>query len=115
MRRRSLNYGKHLKMKKTKTWSESWIEIGYKQVAMCNENSPIYISSLVNCIGMRMVMVTVYNSLVLKKKIEKIEDLPLEEKNILWKQTKEFAKDSLSLIETIRLSKALYALEYLLT
>lgn len=101
-------------MEKQKTWSESFIEIGYKQAALCNENSPAYINCLVNGIGIRMVMVTVYNTLVFKKKIIKIEDLPVDEKNTLWEQTKEFAKGELNLTETIRLSKCLYALEYLI-
>lgn len=107
-------YGKRIKMEKTRTSAEIWIEIGYKQAKLCNENSPVYIKCLVEGQGMRLVMTSVYNVLVSTKRINKIETLPIEEKNTLWEQTKEFAKDSLSLTETIRLSKCLYALEFLL-
>ena len=96
------------------TYSESIIEVGRKQAAMCNENSLAYINCLVTCEGMRSVMVMVYNVLTYTKAIAKIENIPLEEKNTLWEQTKEFANNTLSLPETIRLSKCLYALEYLI-
>lgn len=101
-------------MEKTKGWSDMMIDMGYEHAKMCNENSVGYIQTLVSGTGMRMIMTTVYNSLVAKKKISKIEDLSLEEKNTLWLQTKEFANNTLSLAETIKLSKSLYTLEYLL-
>lgn len=97
------------------TYSESIIEVGRKQAAMCNENSIAYINCLVTCEGMRSVMVMVYNVLTYTKAILKIENIPLEEKNTLWEQTKEFANNTLDLKETIRLSRCLYAIEYLLT
>ena len=96
------------------TYSESIIEVGRKQAAMCNENSVAYINCLVTCEGMRSVMAMVYNVITYTRRAPKIENIPLEEKNFLWMQTKDFAKDSLSLPETIRLSKCLYALEYIL-
>lgn len=96
------------------TYSERILEIGRKQAAMCNENSVAYINCLVTCEGMRNVMCMVYNVLTYTKSIPKIESIPTEEKHTLWEQTKEFAKDTLSLAETIRLSKALFALEYLI-
>lgn len=101
-------------MAEVKTWSEMWIELGYKHAAMCNENSVSYINCLVDGVGLRLIMVTVYNALVVTKRIIKIEDIAVEEKNTLWLQTKEFANNTLNLQETIKLSKCLYALEYLL-
>lgn len=92
----------------------SILEIGRKQAAMCNENSVAYINCLVTCEGMRNVMCMVYNVLTYTKAIPKIETIPTEEKNTLWLQTKEFADNRLDLKETIRLSKSLYALEFLL-
>lgn len=95
-------------------WSEMMIEMGYKHAKLCNEDSVTYINCLIEGAGMRLVMVTVYNSLVSTKRIKKIQDLPIEEKNTLWVQTKEFTDNKLNLQETINLSKALYAIEYLL-
>jgi hypothetical protein len=97
-----------------KTWNELFIDIGYKQAAMCNENSFSYINCLISADGIRNLMVSVYNSLITKKLLSKIENLSIEEKNILWIQTKEFAANKLNLNETISLSKSLYAIEYLL-
>lgn len=102
-------------MEGTKTWNELWIEMGYKQAKMCNENSPSYINCLVTGAGMRMVLVTVYNILVATKRVQRIEYLDLEEKNLLWEQTKELANNTLNLQETIKLSRCFYAIEYLLT
>lgn len=101
-------------MAETRTWNEMIIEMGYKHAKMCNENSVVYIGCLVKGAGMRLIMELVYKSLITTKKIKKIEDLPLEEKTALWAQTKEFAANTLSLSETIMLSKSLYALEFLL-
>lgn len=101
-------------MEQTKTWNDSWIELGYKQARICNENSVGYINFLVAGNSTRAVMVEVYNTLVRTKRIQKIEDLPLDEKNTLWEQTKEFSDNNLNLKETINLSKCLYAIEYLL-
>lgn len=92
-----------------------FIEMGYKHAKMCNEDSVSYINCLVKGAGIRLVMVTIYNALVATKRIKKIEDIPIEEKITLWEQTKEFANNTLSLAETIKLSRCLYALEYLLT
>lgn len=102
-------------MEQTKTWNEQWIELGYKQARMCNENSVGYINFLVKADGIRAVMVEVYNALIRTNRIKKIEDIPIDEKNTLWEQTKEFADNNLNLKETIKLSKCLYAIEYLLT
>lgn len=102
-------------MAEMKSWNDMWIELGYKQAKMCNENSPSYINCLVTGAGIRMIMVTVYNVLIATKKVTQIENLPLDEKNLLWGQTKEFADNNLNLQETIKLSKCLYAIEFLLT
>lgn len=102
-------------MAETRTWTEMWIDIGYKQAKMCNEDSVNYINCLVKGRGMRLIMEMVYKALVTAKKINKIEEIPLEEKIILWEQTKDFAVGELNLSETIKLSKCLFALEYLLT
>jgi len=91
-----------------------WIELGYKQARICNEDSVNYINCLVKGRGLRMIMEMVYKSLLTAKRISRIEELPIEEKMTLWEQTKEFANDTLNLPETIKLSKCLYALEYLL-
>lgn len=89
--------------------------MGYKHAKMCNEDSVNYINCLVKGRGMRLIMEMVYKSLLTAKKISRIEDLPLEEKTALWEQTKEFAAGELNLSETIKLSRSLFALEYLLT
>jgi len=96
------------------TYSDMLLDAGYKQAAMCNNDSVTYINCLVACVGIRQFMLHIYNGLVGSKRIPKIENLPVEEKNSLWEQTKEFANNTLNLPETIKLSKCLYALEYLL-
>lgn len=101
-------------MDKMKTWTEMVIEMGYKHAKMCNEDSVNYINCLVKGRGMRLVMEMVYKSLITSKKIIRIEDLTVEEKTLLWEQTKEFAAGELNNSETIKLSKCLYAIEFLL-
>lgn len=97
-----------------KPFSEMILDLGRKQAAMCNDNSVTYINCLITADGIRALMVLVYNSLVSTKRIQKIQNLSIEEKNTLWVQTKEFADNKLNLQETINLSKSLYAIEYLL-
>lgn len=96
------------------TYSDILIKIGKQQAAMCNNNSVVYINCLVKFSTMRHLMTSIYNALVHTKFVSKIEDLPLEEKTTLWEQTKAFANNTLNLPETIKLSKCLYAIEYLL-
>jgi len=96
-------------------YSESILALGRKQATMCNDNSVAYINCLVTCEGMRAIMVMVYNVIIHLKLSPAIENLSLEEKNFLWTSAKDFAKESINLTETIRLSKCLYALDYLLT
>lgn len=91
------------------------LDLGYKQATLCNNDSFTYINCLVKNEGMRSTIVMVYNVLVSTKRIPKIENLTFDGKTALWEQTKEFAKDNLNLQETIRLSKCLYALEYLIS
>lgn len=96
------------------TYSDMLINVGKQQAALCNNNSITYINCLVKFGTMRQLMTSVYFTLVHTNQVSKIENLPLEEKTALWAQTKEFAANTLSLSEMIKLSRCLYALEYLL-
>lgn len=62
------------------------------------------------------VLESCYKVLVSKKKIKKIEDLPRNEREIIWNTAKEFANGRLKNNEQmITLCKSIYAVEYFLT
>lgn len=101
--------------KETKSLNQLFYELGKKQIELLHQDNCAYIECLVVCDSSREVMHTVYKSLISMKLIPKIEALPLQDKNVLWEQAKEFSKDRLDKNKTIVLSKSLYAIEYYLS
>jgi hypothetical protein len=97
-----------------KTMQQILVEVGQKQAALFHQNNVVYIDCLVKYKTIRTLMVAVYNSLVFNKKIDRIENLLIEEKAALFESAKDFAKETLDTKQMINLCKSLYTLEYLL-
>lgn len=89
-------------------------ELGRKQVDLFHLNNQIYIDCLVKFNSPRHILTLCYNKFVRLKKIIPIEQLPEEEKNKLWGQTKWYCDGRMTKDGVIELAKALYILEYLL-
>lgn len=61
------------------------------------------------------ILLGCYEILVRQVKVKKIEELSEVDQRNIWDTAKEFAAGRLNKEELIRLSKCLYALEYILT
>lgn len=62
------------------------------------------------------ILESCYNIFLYQKKIKKIEDLPENEKQIIWETAKELSNGRLQNNEQMKtLCRALYSLEYLLS
>lgn len=104
---------------KTKTWGEmTWpemmIHMGHCQAQIFRNNNFSWMECLVNGKSQSYIMNSIYRSIVGKKIIIPIEELPVEEKTRLFDVIKEFAPKSFTKERYIESCKSLYALEYFL-
>lgn len=91
-----------------------WINIGKKQTNDFMNNNVGFIEGLITLDVPIKLMLLCYKSLVIKRLIKELELLPIDQKNTIWEQAKEFANDRLNKDQLIDLCRSLYALEYLL-
>lgn len=91
---------------------DPWIIFGAKQMDVFDQNNIAFCNCLVFGDGLRKCMIEVYKAIVNHKFATKIEDLSLAEKEVLWLQAKEVAREILlDKEQMIELSKALYVIE----
>lgn len=94
---------------------QKWINTGRNISTAFDKNPDVFVSCLVKFDSIRNTMHTVYLHMVALNVVEPLENLDYNIRVEIWNQTKDFAKGSDMDRETmIRLSKALYALEYFL-
>jgi hypothetical protein len=94
--------------------TSEFVELGYKQAALCRENPEVYLNLLVTAQSQRSIMFSAYNSLRMAGKLKAIELLPEEARREIWQSAKDLAKGRLPTDKLILLSKCLMALNYLL-
>ena len=97
-----------------KTLTQGFVELGYKQAAVCRENPEVYLEALVIFPSQRTVMFQVYNSLRQSGFLKAVELLPESERREIWEEAKKLSRNRLPKEKLIPLSKILYALNYLL-
>lgn len=90
------------------------LDLAKKQLFLFELDNVSYMRALVRGEAMREIMRDGYATLVYQKKLTAIENLPIEEKNILWLTAKDFAKDTLPKEKIVDLCKAFYCLEFLI-
>lgn len=91
-----------------------YIDLGYKQAALCRQNPEAYLNLLVTASSQRSIMFSAYNSLRMRGQLKAIELLPEEARREIWQSAKDLAKGRLPTDKLILLSKCLMALNYLL-
>lgn len=101
-------------MKTKKKIMSDWIEIGKKQAIDFMNNNVAFMEVLITCVVPIKLMLLCYRSLVIKKAIKELESLPVNQKNTIWEQAKEFSNGRLNKDQLIDLCRSLYTLEYLL-
>ena len=97
-----------------KTISEITIELVKKHIEIFHQNNVVFMNCLVTGNGLKGIFLSVYNTLIISKKIIAIELLPVDQKKELWEGAKEFADNRLNNEDCIKFSKCLYVLEYFL-
>lgn len=96
------------------TLQQEFIDLGYKQAAVCRENPEAYLNLLVTAPSQRKVLFSVYNALRMSGRLKALELLPEEERREIWNEAKKLAAGRLPKDKLILLSKCLYTLNYLL-
>lgn len=93
---------------------QQFIDLGYKQAAVCRENPEVYLNLLVTAPSQRTVLFSVYNALRMCGRLKALELLPEDERREIWDEAKRLAAGRLPKDKLVLLSKCLYTLNYLL-
>lgn len=88
--------------------------LGLKQIALLQDNNVAFMDGLVTCDSIRGLMHRIYTAFVARKLINPIEQMEIKEKEDLWMLTKEISSDRLDTGESVKLSRILYCMEFLL-
>ena len=94
---------------------QGFIDLGYKQAAVCRENPEAYLNLLVTAPSQRKVLFSVYNALRTAGRLKAVELLAEDERREIWDEAKKLAAGRLPKEKLILLSKILYTLNYLLS
>ena len=92
-----------------------WIQLGCKQMDLYEKDSEAYRKCLVYGSSIRSILKSVYVSIIKFKLADPIEELPSDEKEILWKEALDLGRDSLNQEGLIDLVKSLYVIKCFLT
>ena len=94
--------------------TKAFLYLGLQQAQSFKSNPEVYLELLVTAPSQRSIMFNVYAFLKSSGKIRSIELLPETEKRDIYEEAKKLAKGRLPVENLVRLSKALYVLNWLL-
>lgn len=92
----------------------SFIYLGKRQAESFEKDNIRYMKALPFVEVPQIILLQCYNIFVSSRKIKKIEELPVQDKQTIFDTAKEISMGKLGKEQLVRLCKCLYSLEFIL-